>query len=209
MNLPEAMTQIAQAFDLDADALLAAAEEHSFDRIGWDGGKGDAPIGSLWTVEGKILYALIRVLQPSSVLEMGAFHGASTVHLAGALAANGSGKLTSVDNGARVAVPGGLVPDALQGVLTQIEGDGVDYLKKRKRVDFVFEDMEHERDQVAAVAALAAERLTTGGMLVSHDAAHHIVGAEVRAGFADAGLEPLVILVAPSDCGLALWRKGA
>lgn len=177
--------------------------------MGWDAGEGDAPIGSLWSVEGRLLYGLVRAAQPSSVVELGTHAGASACHIAAALKENGSGRLTSVDNGshAQPVEIGHLVPDDLQKFVTFREADGIEYLKSRKRVDFIFEDMLHTYEQAFGVARLAQEKLSDGGFLVVHDAAHFIVGEQVRAGLADAGLEPLVVLSEPSDCGMAIWRK--
>lgn len=200
---------IADKYGFDKRDFIPLASEDPFPNMGWDLGEGDAPVGSLWSVEGRILYALIRAAKPTSVIELGTHAGASTVHIASALDANGSGKLTSVDNRSHpdpVKI-GELVPDELRKLVTFKDADGIEYLKTRRRVDFIFEDMLHSSEQVEAIANLAKEKLSVGGFLVVHDAAHFIVGSNIQAGLEAAGLEPLIVLPEPSDCGLAIWRK--
>lgn len=205
--LDKALAQIADALSLDAAALATYASEDPYPRMGWDASEGDAPLGSLWSVEGKVLYALVRALKPHSIMELGGLHGASATHMAAALQANGVGRITSVDNGYQVVGHGNLIPNDLKGLVSLTIYDGVEALRARKRVDFVFEDMMHSKEQVGDVARLAKERLTPGGVLIVHDAAHFIVGRDVLAGMQAAGLDPLVVLIEPSDCGMAIWQK--
>jgi predicted O-methyltransferase YrrM len=47
---------------------------------------------------GRMLYDWVRERRPESCLELGFAHGVSTVYIAAALAENGGGRLTSVDN---------------------------------------------------------------------------------------------------------------
>ncbi len=47
--------------------------------------------------EGDFLYALVRMLKPARVLELGTGHGVSAKFIAGALAANGYGDLLTVE----------------------------------------------------------------------------------------------------------------
>jgi predicted O-methyltransferase YrrM len=82
MNLQQAFKAIGKAFDLDAEKLQAFAEQDKY--TGWDEGKGEFPVGSLWTVEGQVLYALIRMLKPKNIMELGVNYGASTCHIAAA-----------------------------------------------------------------------------------------------------------------------------
>lgn len=43
--------------------------------------------------------------------------------------------------------------------------------------------------------------------MISHDAAHFLVGEAIQKGIAAAGVVPNVYEIAPSDCGLAVYRK--
>lgn len=202
-SLNDTLTDLARWLNLPAQELTDYAKEDTF--TGWDYGAGDFPVGSIFREEGQVLYALIRALWPSSVIELGTAAGASATHIAAALAANSTGKLTAVDHGLH---PGALIPDALQGTVKVLAGDALEYLERRRRVDIIFEDLDHQPETVAAVARLAADKLTPGGLLISHDAMHPTVGPGVRQGYADAGLEGVHFYgIDPGDCGLAVWRK--
>jgi predicted O-methyltransferase YrrM len=65
--------------------------EHAREVVG-DTGGGTSP------ERGRMLYDWVREHRPASCLELGFAHGVSTVYIAAALAENGSGRLTSVDN---------------------------------------------------------------------------------------------------------------
>jgi predicted O-methyltransferase YrrM len=208
-ELNTVLTQLAGQMGLDAAALIQYAAEDPHSRMGWDNDKGEAPVGSLFSNEGRILYALVRLLKPALVLELGTCVGASTTHLAAALHDNEAGKLVTVDSKAQLGswTVGQLVPNIYRQRIAFITGDGVAYMRDAKAPDFIFEDLMHSTPQVSEIARLAVDKLTPGGLLVSHDAGHFIVGHEVRDGFAAAGLEPIIVMPEPSDCGLAIWRK--
>ncbi|MGB1285109.1 MAG: O-methyltransferase [Aggregatilineales bacterium] len=201
MNLNQALHDIAEQFDLNADDLITYAAED--DIGGWDNGAGGWAIGSLWSVEGKVLYALIRALKPAKVLELGTHTGCSAAHIAAALLMNGTGKLTCVDMNENA---GGNIPDDYRSVITFKAQDALDYISKsRTKWDFIYEDLLHTVDQVSHVWSNA--KLATGGMLVSHDAMHFNVGDAVQAGIAESGKSPAYYLIAPADCGLAIWQN--
>lgn len=213
MNLDTALEQIADFLDLDADTLKAYAAEDNIG--GWHPHPAQAtfPNGSLFGVEGQVLYALVRALQPVEVVELGTFHGASSTHLLSALDANGKGKLTGVDAGIDagegVAI-GDLIPVELRGRFAHVSKMAQDYLAGRKdsTQTFIFEDALHDVETTRDVWTLAQKKLKPGGVIMSHDAAHHIVGEAVRAGIEAAGVtDYLTVLIEPSDCGLAIWRR--
>jgi predicted O-methyltransferase YrrM len=56
----------------------------------------DAP-GSVYPVEGALLYGLVRGLRPATVVETGTASGISTTYLLAALARNDTGRLVSID----------------------------------------------------------------------------------------------------------------
>ena len=187
---------------------------------GWDSGYGEWPVGSLWTVEGRILYALIRALQPNMVVEIGTNVGCSASHIASALKENGHGKLMTFDIATSIVIPpdkdghsavykqGQLIPAQLLPFVEVVNADGIAFLNDSiGEVDFVFEDGAHsfEGTRDAWVAGLAV--LNPGGLLISHDAAHFLVGETIRKGIAAAGVVPNIYEVQPSDCGLAIYRQ--
>lgn len=218
-NLDGAIEQIAAYLSYPADALHEFAANDPYTKMGWDGGKGEAPVGSLFSVEGKVLYALVRAMQPQAVLELGTCVGASSTHLAAGLVANGKGRLTTVDSKLQLTGPwmvGQLIPAGVKGAVKMVNEEGVGYAKglKDDSFMFIFEDMLHGPAEVEATWTEAIRIVQPGGLIISHDAAHFIVGAGVQqgiraalnaAGYADQ--EPLVLKIAPGDTGLAIWKK--
>ena len=208
IDLETALDSLGTAFELDVDALIEAAYEdpHGGYHASYDDG---FPIGSIWRVEGQVLYALCRVLKPERVLEIGTFHGCSATHIAQALKDNGSGMLTCVDKDGRA---GDLIPPDLIEHIEFVAANFADYLPSDTRFDLVFEDGDHTPGMVEMVWRAAYGLLKPGGVMVSHDAEHFVVGSWVREGIMRAGFFGAMpparsLLIAPSDCGLAVWRK--
>lgn len=201
MNLNNTLHDIATQFELDAEDLIAYAAED--DIGGWDNGAGGWEVGSLWSVEGKVLYALVRALKPEKCLELGTHAGCSAAHIAAALIKNESGTLLCVDANDNA---GHAIPEHLRSVITMRDSDALDYVSKsRTKWHFVYEDLLHTQEQVAHIWSNI--KLIKGGVLVSHDAMHHVVGDDVRAGIAESGKTPAIYLIDPADCGLAIWRN--
>lgn len=170
------------------------------------GGYPDAfPIGSMWQCDGQFLYALVRAIQPLRILELGTMYGCSATHILQALHDNGKGSLICVDSGVHCREVGELIPDHLRYRVTIVEMDMYEFLRHENgRFNLVFEDGLHERDQVAHVWRQLTRLLYPQGMIVSHDAAHYVVGSQVQAGIADAGFTPAVYDIEPAHCGFAL-----
>ena len=202
MNLNDTLEYIAADFGLDADELKRYASE---DKItGWDNGKGAYPIGSLFAVEGQTLYALIRATKPQRVLELGTRFGCSATHIAAALVKNESGSLVCVDSDTEA---GSMIPARFRDYIEFVYGDIYDYVRTVKgKFDFVYEDASHQSELVASVWAQRMKLLNPGGWMISHDAAHYLVGAQVMRGIRSCDVEPKVYLTEPSDCGLAVYR---
>lgn len=220
MQLPEACYLIAAQLKVDGNQLIAYANEDM--ESGWDYNAGRWPIGSLWRVEGQILYAITRMFKPQTVVEIGSFVGCSATHFGMALKANGGGRVYSVDNGAQGGSPGSLVPPDIKPFIEFIRADGVDWLlgKDDGSVGLVFEDADHSDKLTANVAGLCRAKLAPGGIEIIHDAAkdfayvgnHEKVfsptGANIRRGLQTAGVPFRSYLVDPSDCGFGIWQQG-
>jgi predicted O-methyltransferase YrrM len=202
MNLDSALTVIAADWGFDAAELVAYAAE---DNIG--GYPEVWPTGSLWSVEGKTLYALVRALKPAYVVEFGSWKGCSGSHLAAALRWNDWGRLVCVDPyppdidvfapelRSRIEIVGAKAEDWL------LDNDLADY-------GLCLEDGYHNRSMVAQVWTAARERMPVGGVVISHDALHATSQAEVEAGMSDAvGDAWRSYLIEPSDTGLGVYRK--
>jgi len=202
LNLHETLTRIAEDFNLNADELIAYAEEDTLDNA-YDGNPDTSPMGSVFGAEAKTLYALVRALKPQTLLELGSFRGVSASHIALALQANGSGVLVCVDMKRRMD----LFPESLTPFIAFFERDGLEFVSQSSNEwDFVFEDMGHETDQVAHVWTNI--RISKGGFLLSHDVCHAGVGKKVEAGIMQSGKGAFAYLTEPSDCGFAIWRNG-
>lgn len=208
-----ALDNIATAFDLDTDTLIDYAGEDSVG--GYHASYDDGfPIGSMWRVEGQILYALTRALKPQNVLELGTSRGCSATHILTALLRNGGGFLECVDNGSHTPAVGDLIPSQFEGRYQIHRIDMEDFIATTPDAsyDLILEDGMHSPEQVEMVWRAAWRLLRPGGMIFSHDAEHFVVGEAVREGIARAGYFSLsnparTYLIAPSDCGYGVWRK--
>jgi predicted O-methyltransferase YrrM len=219
MSLDYALNHIAHVFGFLPSEMIGYAphDPHGGYHSAYDDG---FPSGSLWRVEGQALYAMARTLKPQSVLELGTWHGASATHLLQALEDNGAGVLECVDNRAYGdIVIGNMIPDDLRYIMTfhpmPLE-EWITYaIEQKYTYDFIFEDAMHDAEQVEFIWRHAGKLLNLGGMIVSHDALHAIAGEAVREGIARAGYvnadgmgnDVMNVLIAPADCGFAIWRK--
>lgn len=203
MNLTTALATIAADWGFDAAELIAYADEDTVR------GYPEAwPTGSLWDCEGRALYALVRALKPERVVEFGSWKGCSGSHLAAALVANGSGTLVCVDPyppSIEVFAP------ELRERITVVGATAERWLTENGfgDVGLCYEDTYHARDTVAAIWTAARRRMPAGGVVISHDALHATSQVEVSAGMSDGvGDAWRAYLIAPSDTGLGIWRKG-
>ena len=206
-TLDETLRDIADYTGLDISTL---SKEAHLDQIGGyhsDPNKRAFASGSIWGVEGQVLYGLVRALRPLRVLELGTCSGCSTNHIAAALEANREDygddvQMVTVDDGATDASPK-LSHDFIK-VVTM---DAIDYLQGYAgRFDLLFEDSKHQSDFVRDVYVNALRLANSGAVLISHDVAHYIVGDAMRYGMSEAGITPLVTLTHPADCGLSFFR---
>lgn len=162
VSLSDALAPLAARIHVSSSELHAYADADLY------GGRdtGDFSAMCLHRDEGRLLYALVRVLKPQRVLEIGVADGGSATHILAALAANGQGVLTSYDilPGVGASIPAELrslwtlhVEDALTADLPQ--------------ADFIFEDAAHTLDfsltlyahlKALAPRALVVHDYTTG-----------------------------------------------
>lgn len=218
MNLNEVLTLMAAQLKADPQELISYAAEDTLGGYHIDEAQRRFPQGSLWGVEGQILYTLVRWLKPQVIAEIGGWAGASASHLALAVRENGAGHVFSVDSGVGGQEPGRLVPGDLKPYVTHVRADGRDWLAEQDdgSIGLLFEDADHSTALTAALSRLALKKCMPGGLLLNHDAAHDFailgdgnrigstVGREVRDGLALANAYFKPYLADPSDCGLAL-----
>lgn len=209
MNLFDALSEIGEFLGLDPDLLRAYAQED--EHIGgfhFDASQATFPMGSLWGVEGQVIYALVRALRPQQALELGTWHGASATHILTALDENTiASLLDSVDmwEGA-----GTLVPQALRFRWYMHYREAVQYLTKRAYkggYGFVFEDCIHSESEVYAIVTALKPKLRKGAVVVHHDSEHGGDGQQIQRALTRAGVNYRSWLIEPSDCGIAIWKN--
>ena len=194
-SLHGALQVFASLAGIEADRLIAYAEEDTFGGFdtGWH-------TGSLWEVEGKFLYAVVRALGIRKVLEIGTNVGCSTTHLLAAVKANG-GKVTSID---KWAGAGQDIPEDLRDAWEFIPTEAIAWTEKtRRKFELVYEDGAHSTAFTEAILRNVLKM--NPKVIVSHDAEHFLVGPAITAawmnvfgehGFTSTRMEP-------SDCGVA------
>lgn len=167
MNLHDALIQIAQSGNLNADELIAYSLEDTI------GGReqGYWQAMSIHEDEGKVLYALVRAIKPEQCVEIGVAEGCSSAHILAALNANGSGKLYSVDIGTDGI--GGKVPDYLRERWTLIIGQDALTAKLPKQAAFILEDGPHT-EPFTSEMYLRLSKLKPR-VLLAHDYFTHLV----------------------------------
>lgn len=215
VSLSQALQQIAEYIKVDPVDLHQYALEDTIGGFHADESLRKWPTGSLWAVEGQILYALVRALKPRRVLELGTYHGCSATHILAAMKANGRGELVCVDNG--IDAPGAteigyMIPAQYLDSVSIANQDIMEFLDrdepKARGFDIIFEDGMHDPIQVAKVwDETSRGLLNNGGVIISHDACHFLVGDQVQDGIRAGGHDDFqTYLIAPSDCGLAIKR---
>lgn len=219
-NLNETLSAIATQLHTDAGQLIGFANEDKLGGYHYNAAMQTFPPGSVWGVEGQILYALTRHLKPEKVVEIGGWAGGSASHLALAVKANGKGHVYSIDDGSEFSdfKHGHLIPKDLQEYVTLIKDDGRVWLSKQEAqsIGLLFDDASHAASLIIELARLAMQKVYPTGVLVNHDAMHDqayggngeiwpsTLGRQVRDALTDAGLYYTPYLTEPSDCGLAI-----
>lgn len=204
-TLSETLNALAAQLNLDASELAVYASEDTIGGYHTDAAQAKWTVGSIWGVEGQVLYALTRYLLPEHVAEFGVNAGCSATHFLAALSRNNRGGLESVDpwEGA-----GQHVPEGLRSHWQMHYARGLDWLDAQpdQSFDILFEDMIHGWEATRDWWLVAQRKVAPGGLLISHDATHPTVGVEVVRGIHEAGLTAALYSIEPSDCGLAIWR---
>ena len=137
----------------------------------------------------RAIYYLIRGLKPASVLEIGTHIGASTVHIASALALNAleggtQPELTSVDianvndadrqpwrkHGASHSPAAMLEQTGALHMVEFVTSPALDYLANcDRKYDFIFLDGDHKASAVYQEIPAALTLLNAGGTILLHD----------------------------------------
>lgn len=230
MNLELALQIIPVQFGANEAEFAALAREGEKLDIGgyhWNAAQSIAHDGKPWqsgsvfAVDGIILYALIRYFKFQVVAEIGGFWGCSASWMAAAMRHNGGGKVYSIDSGRLGAEHGSRIPTSLRQYVELVNADGVQWMNSQpdNSLGLVFEDADHSAASSEQIAKAAQSKMTNGGVYVVHDAGHDRAmlgdgrtrvqvpeGAEIRKGLDASGIPYRVYLIEPGDCGLAIAK---
>lgn len=133
--------------------------------------------------EKPVLFALVRALKPSIVIETGVGGGYSSAYILEGIRQNGFGCLYSIDkaetyNAAYYGYPkdfplGGVVPEHLRNNWTISDGgsenDLLPMLERLGQIDLFIHDSLHTREIMEFECETAWKYLREGGLLISHD----------------------------------------
>ena len=138
---------------------------------------GAAEVDRSWDLGDRsafLLYALVRLTRPATVLETGVARGVSSTAILAALAANGHGVLHSTDIGPNV---GSVVPSRLRSRWHLHVLDGarapdafLDLLATLPTVDLFLHDSDHSYGHMTTELRAVHEHLSAEGWLVVDDA---------------------------------------
>lgn len=208
MDLNTALRQIAETYDLKADDLIAYAAEDTIGGYHADPNQSKWHIGSVWGVDGQVIYALIRATKPRFLLNLGVLYGCSLTHTMAAVRKNmdENPRYRAVVTGVDLNTPA-FLPDGAE-FLGMNALEYIETAMPENKVDFLFEDFMHGIDSVRRVWQAFHAKARKNAFIISHDATHYLAGKDVRLGIVASGvLDPLILAIEPSDCGLAVWRK--
>jgi predicted O-methyltransferase YrrM len=119
---------------------------------------------------GKLLYALVRACRPEIVVEFGTSFGISTIHLAAAVADNGTGQVVTTELSERKATAAlnSLEQAGLAGVVTILHGDALETLASVSGpVGIVL--LDGWKALYLPVLRLLQPRLTPGALVIADD----------------------------------------
>jgi predicted O-methyltransferase YrrM len=122
---------------------------------------------------GRLLYALVRACRPETVVEFGTSFGISTIHLAAAVADNGSGRVITTELSDRKATAAreNLEQVGLAGVVTIRQGDALETLAgETGPVGLVL--LDGWKELYLPVLQLLQPRLTPGALVVADDTSY-------------------------------------
>jgi hypothetical protein len=205
------LAMVAKVLDIPAAELIRACAEDPISGYNpdlLDGGYWQT--GCIYEHEGRLLYGLVRVLQPEVIVEVGRFRGCSTAHLAAACAANDKGYVYSFD--VIPYVP--RIPAELEMWYHPfVVAPGVDYLDAFPMpggvvltADFVFEDADHSYETTQHIWRSLKPRLNDNAVLVCHDWFEVAAAGMVKAYREELGEPDYAFVAPPSTCGLAIKR---
>ncbi|AGZ43413.1 O-methyltransferase [Actinoplanes friuliensis] len=165
------------------DRLFAAAEHEEGQPSPWPAGRSftdataqeradllDSVLMPVSAPGGTLLYTLVRACRPQTVVEFGTSYGISTIHLAAAVADNGTGHVISTELSATkvAAARENLAEAGLAGSATVLAGDALETLAGVPGpIGFVL--LDGWKELCLPVLRLLEPRLTPGALVVADD----------------------------------------
>lgn len=126
---------------------------------------------------GHSLYVLCRLIQPQNVIEIGCYHGATSICIAAALDANGFGQLYCIDiNIQNINFATNNISNAgLSHRVTFIHCDSQkDDTSHVAQASLIFIDADHTYEGVKSDFIKYKQSLTPSGIMVLHDSVKHM-----------------------------------
>lgn len=129
------------------------------------GGMPELPIGTIFESEAKALYALIRILKPNRILEIGNYKGNSSNHILQAIEDNQCGEIVLLD------IEEQLDYDKLHNnIFERVVADSLDYLQQQLNFDLIIQDGNHNYQHVKTELELILKNNSnTNYYIYSHD----------------------------------------
>jgi predicted O-methyltransferase YrrM len=162
--------------------------------------------GSIDTETGRFLHALVRLVRPELVVEVGTHHGVSTLWLARGIEDNGTGRLISLDlftDPPIEKVQETIEHAGLAGRVQLVRGPstttGAEACRGAGRpIDLLFIDGEHRVQGCAADFETLGAMVRTGGFVVLHDIYPELCGWD--------GPRYVLNFLAESRCQADKWQ---
>lgn len=203
--LKEAFIQVGKNLGLDGEMLAIFAAE---DNIG--GYPQKWPAGTIWEPEGKLYYALTRLLRPDVVVEVGTWVGCSTSHWVSGMDGNNKGILHCFDltfKDFRVQSPR----------IQCHEGDALqlspDLMTKGVIPNILYIDGPKDTKFVRDIIKLWLSVMKSGSIVLVHDIVYedYYNGKAcediIQQGFHEAVGDFNIFVTPSTKCGAGYWRK--
>jgi predicted O-methyltransferase YrrM len=172
---------ISELWHVDGQELLE--EYRTSDYATWyreryeevDLGSSGSRMGTSGMFTCELLYLLVRAAKPQVVVETGVLYGASSGHMLAALAANGTGRLHSIDLGCSPSEPSHdlfVHPDhraRWEYIVGDTRRELPLLLARLGRIDMFHHDSLHTFAHMTWEYETASAHLAPGGILASHD----------------------------------------
>lgn len=159
---------------------------------------------------GHTLFVLCRLMRPENVIEVGCYHGATTMCIAAALRENGVGHLYSIDiDPDSIVFAEQMVHEAdLSDRVTFVQGNSTapDVYSALPEASLVFIDGDHSYQGVQGDFLTYRDGLSDSGIIVLHDSIKHMEIRQLLTEIAEEGKYDIFTLATSDGDGMSLLR---